>query len=246
MSAHCRGHCASADAVAQAVASPRYRKILWLALILNAAMFFVEIAASLQSGSVALFADALDFAGDAGNYGISLAVLSMGIAWRARAAFAKGATMAIYGVFVLAKTGWATTQGVPPEALTMGLVALLALSVNAGVALMLYAWREGDANMRSVWLCSRNDAIGNLAVGAAALGVFGTGSGWPDLLVAGVMGSLAISAGISVVRQARVELAQGRQAHGFDCVTVGSDASGRSANPRRRKAHDSESGPDDS
>lgn len=207
MSACCNTGCTNAAAVARAVASPRYRRVLWVALVLNAAMFFVEIAGSLLSGSVSLLADALDFAGDAGNYGLSLAVLSMGLAWRARAALVKGVTMTAYGVFVLAKTGWASTHGAPPEALTMGLVALAALAVNVGVAVMLYAWRDGDANMRSVWLCSRNDAIGNLAVGAAALGVFGTGSAWPDLAVAGVMGTLAVVAGVSVVRQARGELA---------------------------------------
>lgn len=203
MSACCHGSCATTNSVAD----PRYRRILWIALVLNAAMFFVEIAGGLVSGSVSLLADALDFAGDAANYGLSLTVLAMGLAWRARAALVKGLTMGAYGVFVLVKVGWVATHGVPPEALTMGLVALLALAVNVGVAGLLYAWRDGDANMRSVWLCSRNDAIGNLAVMLAAVGVFGTGSPWPDLLVAALMGVLAISACYSIVRQARGELA---------------------------------------
>jgi Co/Zn/Cd efflux system component len=177
-----------------------------VALVLNAVMFFVEIAGGLQSGSVSLLADAVDFAGDAFNYGLSLAVLSMGLVWRARAAWVKGMTMGAYGVLVLAKTAWAAAQGIPPEPMTMGLVALLALAVNVGVAIMLYAWRNGDANMRSVWLCSRNDAIGNVAVAIAALGVFGTGSAWPDLLVAGVMATLALTASVTVVRHARAEL----------------------------------------
>ncbi len=206
MSACCQSHCTPP----RGVTDPRYRRILWIALVLNAMMFFVEIAGGLVSGSVSLLADALDFGGDAANYGLSLAVLSMGLAWRARAALVKGATMAVYGVFVLGKTAWATSRGIPPEALTMGAVAALALAVNVGVAILLYAWRDGDANMRSVWLCSRNDAIGNLAVMAAAVGVFRTGSAWPDLLVAGVMGTLAITAGVSVVRQARGELAVAR------------------------------------
>jgi Co/Zn/Cd efflux system component len=206
MAGCCHERCTTATAVTDA----RYRKVLWIALWLNAAMFFVEIAGGLHAGSVSLLADAIDFGGDAANYGLSLAVLSMGLAWRARAALVKGATMGAFGLFVIAKTGWASTHGVPPEPVTMGLVALLALAVNVGVAVMLFAWRDGDANRRSVWLCSRNDAIGNVAVAAAALGVFGTGSAWPDLVVAAVIGGLAIAAGASIVRQARGELQMAR------------------------------------
>ena len=199
--------CATSCEPTQAVVSPRYRRALWVALILNAVMFFVEITGGLQSGSVSLLADAVDFAGDAANYGLSLAVLSMGLAWRARAALTKGITMGVYGLLVLAKAAWAAALGILPEPLTMGLVALLALAVNIGVAIMLYAFRNGDANMRAVWLCSRNDAIGNIAVALAALGVFGTGTAWPDLLVAGAMAALALTASVAVVRHARVELA---------------------------------------
>ena len=189
---------------------PRYRRILWIALVANAAMFGVEIVGGLHAGSVSLLADALDFAGDAANYGISLYVLSMGLVWRARAALLKGLTMGVFGVAVLAKTAWMLGAGSPPEPYTMGAIALAALAVNVGVALLLYRYREGDANMVSVWLCSRNDAIGNIAVVFAAVGVFGTGSAWPDLLVATVMASLALSAAVSVVRRARGELAQVR------------------------------------
>ncbi|WP_232502186.1 cation transporter [Azoarcus olearius] len=188
--------------------SPRFRRALWVALVINALMFGVELVAGLHAGSVSLLADAVDFAGDAANYGISLAVLSLGLAWRSRAALVKGFSMAGYGVFVLGKSVWAAFGGVPPEAMTMGAVALLALVANAGVALMLYAFREGDANMRSVWLCSRNDAIGNVAVILAAAGVFGTGQGWPDIVVAGVMAALALSSGLAVIRLARKELAE--------------------------------------
>ena len=202
MSAHCCDH----DASAAQANSPRYRKILWFALVVNLAMFAIEIAAGLRSGSVSLLADAIDFFGDAANYAVSLLVLSMALAWRARAALLKSASMLAFGVFVLGRAGWSATQGGAPEALTMGAVVLLALIANVSVAAMLYAWREGDANMRSVWLCSRNDAIGNLAVMLAALGVFGTGSAWPDLAVAAVMGSLAIWGGWSVMQQARAEL----------------------------------------
>jgi Co/Zn/Cd efflux system component len=185
---------------------PAYRKVLWLALLLNAAMFAVEIAGSLQSGSVSLLADAIDFFGDAANYGVSLAVLSMALAWRARASLLKAAAMAGFGVFVLGRALWSALHGVPPEPLMMGAVALLALAVNVAVAWMLYRYREGDSNMRSVWLCSRNDAIGNLAVAGAALGVFGSGAAWPDLLVAAGMAALALSGAWSVMRLARAEL----------------------------------------
>ncbi|PLK49463.1 cation transporter [Uliginosibacterium sp. TH139] len=187
--------------------SPRFRRALWIALWVNALMFGVEIIGGLSSGSVSLWADAVDFAGDAANYALSLAVLSLGLVWRARAAWLKGATMAAFGVFVLLRAGGSAWQGIPPEPLTMGVIGLIALAANAGVALLLYAFREGDANMRSVWLCSRNDAIGNIAVMLAAAGVFGTGSAWPDLAVALVMAGLALSGGFSVLRQARQELA---------------------------------------
>jgi Co/Zn/Cd efflux system component len=190
-----------------ATISPRFRRALWIALGINAAMFVVEIAGGLKSGSVSLLADAIDFAGDAANYGLTLAVLSLGLAWRARAALIKGLSMGAYGTLVLAKTAWAAASGVPPEPFTMGATALIALAANAGVAAMLYAWRDGDSNMRSVWLCSRNDAIGNVAVLVAAAGVLGTGTAWPDLIVAGVMATLALSAAVSVVRHARAELA---------------------------------------
>lgn len=192
--------------------SPRFRKALWIALIINAAMFVVEVVGGMTSGSVSLWADALDFAGDALNYGISLAVIAMGVAWRSRAAMAKGLTMAAFGVFVLIKTVWALTQGVPPEPLTMSIIGVIALLANGSVALLLYAFRDGDANMRSVWLCSRNDAIGNVAVMIAAAGVFGTGSGLPDILVGVVMAGMALSSGVSVVRQSRLELVANREA----------------------------------
>lgn len=202
MSAHCCAH-----EVPTSTIPPGYRRALWIALAVNLSMFAVEIGAGLQAGSVSLLADAIDFFGDAANYGLSLAVLSLATAWRARAALVKAASMFGFGVFVLARAGWAASQGVAPEPLVMGAVGMLALLANVGVAVLLYAFRDGDANMRSVWLCTRNDAIGNVAVLVAALGVFGTGTAWPDLLVATVMGGLAITAGWSVMRHARKELA---------------------------------------
>lgn len=209
----CHSSCSTDATPSAQTIDPRWRKALWIALAVNASMFFVELIAGLQANSVSLLADAVDFAGDAANYALSLAVLSMALVWRSRAALVKGATMFAYGVFVLARAGWMLHAGSVPEPLTMGVVGFIALLANAGVAVLLYAFRTGDANMRSVWLCSRNDALSNLAVMLAALGVFGTGSAWPDLAVAGVMAALAISAGVSVVRQARVELG-GLQVHG--------------------------------
>jgi Co/Zn/Cd efflux system component len=186
---------------------PGYRRALWVALIVNALMAVVEVTSGLAAGSVSLLADAVDFAGDAANYGLSLAVLSLALAWRSRVAWIKGWSMAAFGVFVLGRGLWSLLTGQVPEPLTMGVVGTMALVANVGVALLLYRFREGDANMRSVWLCTRNDALGNLAVVAAALGVFGTGQAWPDLIVAAVMATLALSAARSVLRQARAEMA---------------------------------------
>lgn len=205
MSAHC-GHSHADDS--KNANSPRYCNILWIALVVNLAMFAVEIGAGFRSGSTSLLADAIDFFGDAANYGVSLAVLSAGVVLRARAALIKGACMIGFGIFVLGRAAWMFNQGGTPEALTMGSIGLLALIANVAVAAMLYAYREGDANMRSVWLCSRNDAIGNIAVMLAALGVLGTASAWPDLLVASGMAVLALSGGWSVVRQAVGEIKQ--------------------------------------
>jgi Co/Zn/Cd efflux system component len=185
---------------------PRFRRALWIALAVNAFMFFVEVTASWSSGSVSLLADAVDFFGDAANYALSLAVLSMAVHVRAKAAIVKAACMAAFGVFVLVRAAWALHAGTPPEPVTMGVVAMAALVANVGVAVLLFRHRAGDANMRSVWICSRNDAIGNLAVAFAALGVLGTGTAWPDLLVATLMAVLAITGAASVLRQARSEL----------------------------------------
>lgn len=184
---------------------PGYRRVLWIALAVNFLMFAIEIGAGVQAGSVSLLADAIDFFGDGANYALSIAVLSMGVAWRSGAAMLKAASMLAFGVAVLARAAWSAWHGVTPEPMTMGLVGALALAANVGVAVLLYRFREGDANMRSVWLCTRNDALGNLAVMAAALGVFGTGSGWPDLAVAAVMAGLALTSGWAVLRQARGE-----------------------------------------
>jgi Co/Zn/Cd efflux system component len=205
------GCCATADCnTGTGPTDPRFRTALWIALWVNAVMFCVEIIGGLRAGSVSLLADAVDFAGDAANYALSLSVLSLGLLWRARAALIKGMTMMIYGLLVLAKTGWAVLYGVPPSAYTMGIIGGLALAANLAVAVMLYRFREGDANMRSVWLCSRNDAIVNVAIILAAAGVLGTGTRWPDLIVAAVISGLALTSARSVIRQARSEIGVAR------------------------------------
>lgn len=186
--------------------NPGYRRALWVALVLNALMFGVEIVASFKAESVSLLADAIDFLGDAGNYAVALFVLGLAPVWRSRTALWKGRLMVGYGVFVLGKSAWQWTAGIVPEPFIMTRVSLLALAVNIGVAVLLYTHRNGDAQARSVWLCSRNDALGNLAVIAAAGGVWATAQGWPDIAVALVLAWLALTSGASVIRHAQREL----------------------------------------
>ncbi len=199
--------CCSHDTCASnGTATGRYRSVLWIVLAINASMFLVEIAAGLAAGSAALQADALDFFADAANYGISLFVLGLGLRWRAGAALVKGASMALFGLWVIGSVVWHALHGTVPGWGTMGVVGAAALAANVACLVLLHAWRDGDANMRSVWICSRNDVIANLAVLAAAFGVFGTGTGWPDIIVAAVMAVLALQGAATIVRQALAEL----------------------------------------
>jgi Co/Zn/Cd efflux system component len=183
-----------------------YPRVLWIALVANAAMFLVEVVAAAWSGSSALAADAADFLGDSANYALSLGAIALGGAWVSRVALLKGAAMSIYGVAVLAYAAWRAWLGVAPEAITMSVVGMLALLVNLGVAMLLYRFRKGNANMHSVWLCTRNDVIANVAVLVAAAGVFGTGTVWPDVAVASILAVLGLSSGRIVLRRARAEL----------------------------------------
>jgi Co/Zn/Cd efflux system component len=203
MSAHCGHHHPESESAPPA----RYRKILWIALAVNAAMFLIEVAVGVTAGSMSLLADSLDFLGDAANYGISLWVLGLALTVRARASMIKAWSMAAFGVWVIGSTLWHAIYGGVPDASSMGVVGGLALAANVGVAILLFRYRSGDSNMRSVWLCTRNDAMGNLAVLLAAAGVFGTGTAWPDLVVAAVMGILALTAAWQVIGHARSELA---------------------------------------
>lgn len=183
-----------------------YRRVLWAVLIINAAMFAVEVSAGLAAGSASLQADALDFLGDAGNYAISLFVVGMALQYRAMAALLKGATMGVFGLWVIGITAWHAWHGTLPEAFTMGAVGTAALVANAASFGLLWAHRGGDANMRSAWICTRNDVLGNLAVLLAAAGVFGTGSGWPDIAVAAIMAALALRGAVLVLTQSWSEL----------------------------------------
>ena len=187
-----------------------YRRVLWAVLAINTVMFAVEVIAGLAAGSASLQADALDFLGDAANYAISLLVVGMALRYRASAALAKGATMAAFGLWVTGAVIWHALHGTLPNAFTMGTVGIAALLANAASFGLLWAYRHGDANMRSAWICTRNDVLGNLAVLLAALGVFGTGTGWPDIIVAAIMAGLALQGAMLVVRQAVGELRQQR------------------------------------
>jgi Co/Zn/Cd efflux system component len=186
-----------------------YRRILWAVLLINAVMFAVEVGAGLATGSASLQADALDFLGDVANYGISLLVVGMALRHRASAALAKGATMGLFGLWVIGSVVWHAIHGTLPSAFTMGTVGFAALIANAVSFGLLWAYRGDDANMRSAWICTRNDVLGNLTVLLAALGVFGTGTGWPDIIVAATMAGLAIQGAIAVARQALAELRAG-------------------------------------
>jgi len=183
-----------------------YRRVLWAVLAVNTVMFAVEVAAGLAAGSASLQADALDFLGDAGNYAISLFVVGMALRYRALAAFLKGVTMGVFGSWVLGITAWHVWNGTLPHAFTMGAVGFAALLANAASFGLLWAYRGGDANMRSAWICTRNDVFGNLAVLLAAFGVLGTGSGWPDVIVAAIMAGLALQGAWVVVHRSRSEL----------------------------------------
>lgn len=207
MSAGCCGHQAKFDGL-----SADYKRRLWIVIAINAAMFGVEMAAGALAGSQALKADALDFAADAATYGLSLAVIGASVAIRAKAALAKGLSLFLMALWVFGTTAWSVLVLGVPKAEVMGVVGVLALAANIASVLILVAYKDGDANVRSVWLCSRNDAIGNVAVMAAALGVWGTATAWPDLIVAAIMAGLFLVSSFQILRQALGELRAGTAA----------------------------------
>jgi Co/Zn/Cd efflux system component len=203
---HGADDCCAVEAPPSGDGMASYRRALGIVLALNATMFAVEIASGLAARSVALQADALDFLGDAFAYGMALAVLGMPLRWRAGVALFKGLCMGGFGLWVIGTAALNAYHQTVPEAFIMGWVGFAALLTNASCAVILYRHRQGDANMRSVWLCTRNDAIGNIAVVCAGLAVGLTDTGWPDYLVAAVMASLALSASVQVLRLSLAEL----------------------------------------
>ena len=200
------GACCGGQDDSSSIDDRSWRRVLWIALIINAGMFAVEMVAGVSAGSASLRADALDFLGDAANYAISLGVAGLALRWRSYAALAKGLSLLLLGLWVIASTAWMAMRGTLPAAETMGAIGVLALVANMGCAIILWRHRKGDANRQSVWICSRNDAIGNIAVVGAALGVFGTGTAWPDIAVAAALAGLGVSGGWQIIRQARREL----------------------------------------
>lgn len=193
------------------ISDHRYRKILWIILLLNAGMFVVEVVASWYSGSVSLLADAVDFFADAFNYAISLYVLDKALATRAKASLIKGSTMGLFGLLVIGNSIYRAATEAVPQAEVMGAIGLLALIVNIGSAWMLYRFREGDSNRESVWICSRNDAVGNVLVMLAAAAVAYTQSHWPDIIVAFFIAALFLRSAWRIYRSAIAELKQARQ-----------------------------------
>lgn len=186
--------------------SKRYRRILWLVIAINSGMFVIEMSAGLAAGSMALRADALDFFGDSVTYFITLMVIGQPLIWRSRAALFKGCSLGAMGIWVLISTLYRVFVLDLPNEFVMGGIGLLALAANLVSVLLLLRYRDGDANIRSVWLCSRNDAIGNIAVVVAALTVGVTASAWPDLLVAGIMACLFLYSSSQIIRHALSEL----------------------------------------
>ena len=184
---------------------PRYKRVLWFVIALNGAMFLIEMAAGHAARSQALQADALDFLADTVTYGLSLAVIGASLRTRATAALVKGVSLSVMALWVFGSTVYQTLVLGVPSAELMGGVGLLALGANVASVLLLMRYKDGDANVRSVWLCSRNDAIGNVVVMGAALAVWGTTSAWPDLAVAAVMAGLFLTSSVQILRQAWAE-----------------------------------------
>jgi Co/Zn/Cd efflux system component len=205
MSASCCGHTTTFDGL-----SADYKRRLWLVIAINASMFLVEMGAGTLAGSQALQADALDFLGDSLTYGLSLAVIGAALPVRAWAAFAKGVSLTLMGLWVFGSTAYHVLALGVPRAEVMGVIGILALAANVGSVFLLMRYKDGDANVRSVWLCSRNDAIGNVAVMMAALAVWGTATKWPDLIVASIIASLFVYSSMQILRQSLRELRSGQ------------------------------------
>ena len=199
----CHDHCNSNE---QPSVSVEYRKVLWICLVANAVMFIAQMIASYAAHSVSLLANSADFFSDAANYGISLYVLNLSLRQKAKASLFKGISLGLVGLWVAFETMHHALQPELPEPLLMTIISVVALTVNVGCAVLLYKYRGGDSNRESVWICSRNDAIGNIAVMIAAAGVFASSTIWPDIIVAVILGWLAISGAVRIIKSAKKEL----------------------------------------
>ena len=191
--------------------SDDYRRRLIAVIAINAVMFVVEMSAGVLAGSQALKADAADFFADTLTYGASLAVIGLSLRTRSLVALGKGVSLLLMGLWILGSTVYRVFVMGVPEAEIMGVVGFLALAANVASVVILMRYKDGDANVRSVWICSRNDAIGNVAVMVAALGVWGTASGWPDLIVAGIMATLFLFSSAKILTQAWAEFQTGSE-----------------------------------
>jgi len=201
----CHDHCNESG---QSGVSAEYRKVLWICLIANAVMFVVQMIASYAAHSVSLLANSADFLSDAANYGISLYVLDQSLRQRAKASMFKGISLGLVGLWVAFETLHHALQPELPKPLIMAAISVIALAVNVGCAVLLYKYRGGDSNRESVWICSRNDAIGNIAVMVAAAGVFASSTIWPDIIVAAILGWLAVTGAWRIIQSAKNELIQ--------------------------------------
>jgi cation diffusion facilitator family transporter len=184
----------------------KHKTVLTIVLAINAVLFFVEAAAGLLANSTALLADSLDMLGDSLVYGFSLYVLWRSAAWKAKAALLKGAIMAVFGAGVLLEVVYKTISGIVPGAATMGIIGALVLLGNGICFLLLFRHRSDDLNMRSTWLCSRNDIIANLSVLIAAIGVKVFDASWPDILVGAAIAALFLRSAFTVLRESFLEL----------------------------------------
>lgn len=195
---------------------PAYKRILWAVIVINAAMFLIEMSAGKLAGSQALQADALDFLGDAFTYGLSLAVIGMSLKVRSTAALIKGVSLLLMGLWVFGSTAYQFFVLGVPKAEIMGAIGVLALAANVASVLLLMRYKDGDANVRSVWLCSRNDAIGNVAVMVASVAVWFTATAWPDLIVAIIMAGLFLRSAQLILAQAWHEFRSGKDMNAFE------------------------------
>jgi cation diffusion facilitator family transporter len=199
----CHDHCNESG---QSSVSAEYRKVLWICLIANAVMFVAQMIASYAAHSVSLLANSADFFSDAANYGISLYVLNLSLRQKAKASLFKGVSLGLVGLWVAFETLHHALQPELPKPFIMAIISVVALAVNVGCAGLLYKYRGGDSNRESVWICSRNDAIGNIAVMIAAAGVFASNTIWPDIIVAAILGWLAVTGAWRIIKSAKKEL----------------------------------------